>query len=80
MLTVSAEDAGKEGITRAERARMVESLSLVVHGIRVYWRERPLTANEGNSRPSSRRGKIGRNEPCPCGMGKNTSAAVARQT
>ena len=70
MLAVSAEVAESDGITKDERAKMVENLSLAVLGLFVYWRERPL--RKPSVPRATRRGpyKIGRNAPCHCGSGK----------
>lgn len=70
MLAVSADVAEADGLTKDERARMVESLSLAVLGLFVYWRERPL--GKPSVPRATRRGpnKLGRNAPCHCGSGK----------
>lgn len=70
MLAVNAEVAEADGITKDERAKMVDSLSLAVLGLFVYWRERPL--GKPSVPQATRRGpnKNGRNAPCHCGSGK----------
>ena len=70
MLAVSAEVAEAEGITPDERARMVESLSLAVLGLFLYWRERPLCEPSPARAARQRTDKIGRNAQCRCGSGK----------
>ena len=70
MLAVGAEDAAREGITPEKRAGMVESLSLAVLGLFLYWREKPIGERMPARAARHRAGKIGRNEPCHCGSGK----------
>lgn len=70
MLAVDRDVAAKEGVTAEQRTRMVESLSLAVHGLYLYWRENPVTAHTSSAVAQSRRSKVGRNAPCPCGSGK----------
>ena len=70
MLTVDQDVAAKEGVTAEERTRMVESLPLAVHGLYLYWREKPITAHTSRAAARSQRSKVGRNAPCSCGSGK----------
>ena len=70
MLAVSSEDAEREGITPEKRDGMVESLSLAVLGLFLYWREKPIGHRLPVRAARQRAGKIGRNEPCHCGSGK----------
>jgi uncharacterized protein len=70
MLAVDRDVAAREGITAEKRMRMVESLSLAVYGIYLYWREKPITAQASSVGNRARRSKVGRNAPCPCGSGK----------
>jgi uncharacterized protein len=70
MLAVDPDVAAKEGVTTKERSVMVQSLPLAVHGLYLYWREKPVTAYTSTAAAHSRWSKIGRNAPCPCGSAK----------
>lgn len=68
MLAIDPDVAAKEGVTADERTRMIASLPLAVHGLYLYWHEKPVTARASDAATRSR--KVGRNARCPCGSGK----------
>ncbi len=70
MLAIDPDAAANEGVTAEERTRMIASLPLAVHGLYLYWRERPVTSQTTSAASGSRRSKVGRNASCPCGSGK----------
>lgn len=50
------------------RGKSLDLLGPVVHGISRYWKTQGRRSKAAP--PDASRGKIGRNEPCPCGSGK----------